>query len=135
MTDAAAARDIAQKRQRLEREAQHRRTGRVKTLEDFNGRPGRGRRGALRIIIKDGSGRPGGGPGGRAGPALDARGESRSSAPRRGGDHRFGCAARQGLERHHHLLHVRPDSNARASAEREKVEIRTYRIISKRSKK
>src|SRR5207244_3464617 len=35
MADAAAARDIAQKRQRLEREAQHRRTGRVKTLEDF----------------------------------------------------------------------------------------------------
>src|SRR2546425_2399286 len=26
-------------------------------------------------------------------------------------------------------FHVRPDSNARASAEREKVEIRTYRII------
>src|SRR5437870_8986235 len=35
MADAAQARDIAQKRQRLEREAQHRRTGRVKTLEDF----------------------------------------------------------------------------------------------------
>src|SRR2546423_13701990 len=35
MTDAAAARDIAQKRQRLEREAQHRRSGRVKTLEEF----------------------------------------------------------------------------------------------------
>src|SRR5207244_5202035 len=26
-------------------------------------------------------------------------------------------------------FHVRPDSNARASAERERVEIRTYRII------
>ena len=35
MEDAAAAREIAQKRQRLEREAQHRRSGRVKTLEDF----------------------------------------------------------------------------------------------------
>src|SRR5437870_1333797 len=35
MADAGAAREIAQKRQRLEREAQHRRSGRVKTLEDF----------------------------------------------------------------------------------------------------
>src|SRR5216117_1857047 len=35
MADAGAARVIAQKRQRLEREAQHRRSGRVKTLEDF----------------------------------------------------------------------------------------------------
>src|SRR5437867_2137188 len=35
MDDAGAAREIAQKRQRLEREAQHRRSGRVKTLEDF----------------------------------------------------------------------------------------------------
>src|SRR5437879_12647431 len=32
MDDAAAARDIAQQRQRLEPEAQHRRTGRVKTV-------------------------------------------------------------------------------------------------------
>src|SRR5439155_316987 len=47
MTDAAAARDIAQKRQRLERETQHRRTGRVKTLEDFMAEPAEGGAGSL----------------------------------------------------------------------------------------
>src|SRR5438874_7346080 len=58
MTDAAAARDIAQKRQRLEREAQHRRTGRVKTLEDFMAERAEGGAAALRIIIKADQGGP-----------------------------------------------------------------------------
>src|SRR6266853_1540577 len=58
MTDAAAARDIAQKRQRLEREAQHRRTGRVKTLEDFMSERAEGGAAALRIIIKADQGGP-----------------------------------------------------------------------------
>src|SRR5437773_5180930 len=60
MTDAAAARDIAQKRQRLEREAQHRRTGRVKTLEDFMAERGKGagrRLGSSSKAIR--AGRPG----------------------------------------------------------------------------
>src|SRR5438094_532691 len=58
MTDAAAARDIAQKRQRLEREAQHRRTGRVKTLEAFIDERVESGAAALRIIIKADQGSP-----------------------------------------------------------------------------
>src|SRR5207302_72688 len=54
----AAARDIAQKRQRLEREAQHRRTGRVKTLEDFMAERAEGGAATLRIIIKADQGGP-----------------------------------------------------------------------------
>src|SRR6266487_4522413 len=55
---AGAARDIAQKRQRLEREAQHRRTGRVKTLEDFMAERAEGGAATLRIIIKADQGGP-----------------------------------------------------------------------------
>src|SRR5437667_394964 len=58
MADAAAARDIAQKRQRLERAAQHRRSGRVKTLEDFMAERAAGGAAALRIIIKADQGGP-----------------------------------------------------------------------------
>src|SRR5438876_2478618 len=58
MADAAAARDIAQKRQRLEREAQHRRSGRVKTLEDFMAERAEGGAATLRIIIKADQGGP-----------------------------------------------------------------------------
>src|SRR5881296_779672 len=58
MADAGAAREIAQKRQRLEREAQHRRSGRVKTLEDFMAERAAGGAAALRIIIKADQGGP-----------------------------------------------------------------------------
>src|SRR5581483_11267066 len=58
MGDAAAARDIAQKRQRLEREAQHRRTGRVKTLEDFMAEHAEAGVATLKIIIKADQGGP-----------------------------------------------------------------------------
>jgi translation initiation factor IF-2 len=58
MADASAAREIAQKRQRLEREAQHRRTGRVKTLEDFMAERADGGMASLRVIIKADQGGP-----------------------------------------------------------------------------
>src|SRR5437868_5999117 len=58
MDDASAAREIAQKRQRLEREAQHRRSGRVKTLEDFMAEAAAGGVATLRIIIKADQGGP-----------------------------------------------------------------------------
>src|SRR6058998_3481287 len=58
MEDYTAARDIGQKRQRLEREAQHRRTGRVKTLEDFMAERAAGGAALLRIIIKADQGGP-----------------------------------------------------------------------------
>jgi translation initiation factor IF-2 len=129
MADAAQARDIAQKRQRLEREAQHRRTGRVKTLEDFMAERVEGGAAALRLIIKADQG----GPAEALADALAqlSTGEVKVEVVHRG----VGAITESDV-----LLakasgaivigfHVRPDSNARAAAEREKVEIRTYRII------
>src|SRR5690606_13235141 len=50
-TDAVEAREIAQKRQRLEREAQNRRTARGGSLEDISRALAQGQMGALRLII------------------------------------------------------------------------------------
>src|SRR5437764_4664670 len=58
MADAGAAREIAQKRQRLEREAQHRRSGRVKTPGEFMAERAAGGAAALRIITKADQGGP-----------------------------------------------------------------------------
>src|SRR5438270_388687 len=129
MTDAAAARDIAQKRQRLEREAQHRRTGRVKTLEDFMAERVEGGAAALRIITKADQGGP-------AEALADALAQLSTPEVKVEVVHRGVGAITDGdvlLAKASNAIiigfHVRPDSNARASAEREKVEIRTYRII------
>ncbi len=127
--DASVARDIAQKRQRLEREAQHRRTSRVKTLEDFMSERAAGGAAALRVIIKADQGGP-------AEALADALGQLSTAEVKVEVVHRgVGSITDSDV-----LLakasgaiiigfHVRPDSNARASAERERVEIRTYRII------
>jgi translation initiation factor IF-2 len=129
MKDPAQARDIAQKRQRLEREAQHRRTSRVKTLEDFMSERAAGGAASLRVIIKADQGGP-------AEALADALGQLSTAEVRVEVVHRgVGSITDSDV-----LLakasgaiiigfHVRPDSNARASAERERVEIRTYRII------
>jgi translation initiation factor IF-2 len=129
MADAAAARDIAQKRQRLEREAQHRRTGRVKTLEDFMAERAEGGAATLRIIIKADQGGP-------AEALADALAQLSTSEVKVEVVHRGVGAITDSdvlLAKASNAIiigfHVRPDSNARASAEREKVEIRTYRII------
>jgi translation initiation factor IF-2 len=129
MTDAAAARDIAQKRQRLEREAQHRRTGRVKTLEDFMAERAEGGAATLRIIIKADQGGP-------AEALADALAQLSTPEVKVEVVHRGVGAITDSdvlLAKASNAIiigfHVRPDSNARASAEREKVEIRTYRII------
>ena len=129
MADAAAAREIAQKRQRLEREAQHRRTGRVKTLEDFMAERAAGGAAALRIIIKADQGGP-------AEALADALGQLSTPEVKVEIVHRGVGAITDSdvlLAKASNAIivgfHVRPDSNARASAEREKVEIRTYRII------
>src|SRR5438128_1013793 len=125
----AAARDIAQKRQRLEREAQHRRTGRVKTLEDFMAERAEGGAAALRIIIKADQGGP-------AEALADALAQLSTPEVKVEVVHRGVGAITDSdvlLAKASNAIiigfHVRPDSNARASAEREKVEIRTYRII------
>jgi translation initiation factor IF-2 len=127
--DASVARDIAQKRQRLEREAQHRRTSRVKTLEDFMAERAAGGAASLRVIIKADQGGP-------AEALADALGQLSTAEVKVDVVHRgVGSITDSDV-----LLakasgaiiigfHVRPDSNARASAERERVEIRTYRII------
>src|SRR5438046_9559089 len=129
MTDAAAARDIAQKRQRLEREAQHRRTGRVKTLEDFMAERAEGGAAALRIIIKADQGGP-------AEALADALAQLSTPEVKVEVVHRGVGAITDSdvlLAKASGAIivgfHVRPDSNARASAARERVEIRTYRLI------
>ena len=55
---AVEAREIAQKRQRLEREAQNRRTARGGSLEDISRALAQGQMGALRLIIKADQGGP-----------------------------------------------------------------------------
>src|SRR5437870_2761885 len=129
MADAAQARDIAQKRQRLEREAQHRRTGRVKTLEDFMAERVEGGAAALRLIIKADQGGP-------AEALADALAQLSTAEVKVEVVHRGVGAITESdvlLAKASGAIvigfHVRPDSNARASAERERVEIRTYRII------
>src|SRR5216684_2984640 len=129
MTDAAAARDIAQKRQRLEREAQHRRSGRVKTLEDFMAERAEGGAAALRLIIKADQGGP-------AEALADALAQLSTSEVKVEVVHRGVGAITESdvlLAKASGAIivgfHVRPDSNARAAADRERVEIRTYRII------
>jgi translation initiation factor IF-2 len=129
MADAAAAREIAQKRQRLEREAQHRRSGRVKTLEDFMAERAEGGVASLRVIIKADQGGP-------AEALADALAQLSTPEVQVEVVHRGVGAINDSdvlLAKASGAIiigfHVRPDSNARASAEREKVEIRTYRII------
>ena len=129
MEDASAAREIAQKRQRLEREAQHRRTGRVKTLEDFMAERVEGGAASLKIIIKADQGGP-------AEALADALAQLSTAEVKVEVVHRGVGAITDSdvlLAKASNAIiigfHVRPDSNARASAERERVEIRTYRII------
>jgi translation initiation factor IF-2 len=129
MADATAARDIAQKRQRLEREAQHRRTGRVKTLEDFVTSHADGGTATLKIIIKADQGGP-------AEALADALAQLSTAEVKVEVVHRGVGAITESdvlLAKASGAIiigfHVRPDSNARAAAEHERVEIRTYRII------
>ncbi len=129
VADAAEAREIAQKRQRLEREAQNRRGMRGGTLEDFSRALKEGAVTTLPIIIKADQG----GPAEALADALAqlSTPEVRVEVVHRGvgaiSDSDVLLAKASGAI----ILgfHVRPDSNARASAEREQVDIRTYRVI------
>ena len=130
VADAVEARDIAQKRQRLEREAQNRRTQRGGTLEDFSRalKEGAGHR-RCRIIIKADQGGP-------AEALADALAQLSTSEVRVEVVHRGVGAITESdvlLAKASGAIilgfHVRPDSNARAAAEREQVDVRTYRII------
>ena len=127
--DANEAREIAQKRQRLDREAQNRRSARGGTLEDISRALKEGAVTQLRIIIKADQG----GPAEALADALAQLGTSevRVDIVLRGvgqiSESDVLLAKASGAI----ILgfHVRPDANARAAAEREGVDIRTYRII------
>jgi translation initiation factor IF-2 len=129
MTDAVEAREIAQKRQRLEREAVNRRGGRGGTLEDIGRALKEGQVSALRLIIKADQGGP-------AEALADALAQLSTSEVRVDVVHRGVGAITESdilLAKASGAIvlgfHVRPDANARSTAEREQVDVRTYRII------
>jgi translation initiation factor IF-2 len=128
--DATAAREIAQRRERLDREAKSRRTTRgVVSLEDFMSQASAGQKRQLRLVIKADQGGP-------AEALADALGQLSNPEVQVEILHRgVGAIAETDI-----LLakasgaiiigfHVRPDNNARAAAEREGVDIKLYRII------
>ena len=128
--DAAASREIAQRRQRLDREARSRRTqkGSV-SLEDFMSQSAGGQPRALRIVIKADQGGP-------AEALADALAQLSTSEVSVEVIHRGVGAITESdilLARASGAIiigfHVRPDNNARSAAEREGVELKLYKII------
>jgi translation initiation factor IF-2 len=128
--DATAAREIAQRRERLDREAKSRRTTRgVVSLEDFMSQAAAGQKRQLRLVIKADQGGP-------AEALADALQQLSNNEVQVEIIHRaVGAIAESDI-----LLakaagaiiigfHVRPDNNARNAAEREGVDIKLYRII------
>jgi translation initiation factor IF-2 len=128
--DAASAREVAQRRERLDREAKSRRGNRAGvTLEDFMAQAATGGTRTLNILIKADQG----GPAEALADALIGLStpEVKVDVVHRG----VGAITESDI-----LLsktagaiiigfHVRPDNNARTAAEREGVEIKLYRII------
>ncbi len=128
--DASMARDIAQRRERLDREARSRRTSKSAiTLEDFMAQSTAGEVRALRLVIKADQG----GPAEALADSLQqlSNAEVKVEVIHRG----VGAITESDI-----LLakasgavilgfHVRPDNNARGAAEREGVEIKLYRVI------
>ncbi len=128
--DATQARDIAQRRERLDREAQSRRTSKsAVTLEDFMAQAQAGEKRRLSILIKADQGGP-------AEALADALAQLSNNEVEVDVVHR-GVGAITGsdilLARASGAIiigfHVRPDNNARSAAEREGVEIKLYRVI------
>ena len=127
--EAVDAREIAQKRQRLDREAVHRRTSKAVSLEDLSRQIEAGQAQALNIIIKADQGGP-------AEALADAFAQLSTDEVAVEIVHRGVGAVSEGdvlLAKASGAVivgfHVRPDANARSAAEREKVDIRTYRVI------
>ena len=127
--DATAAREVAQRRERLDREAKSRRSTRGVTLEDFMAQSTSGEVRALRILIKADQGGP-------AEALADALSQLGTSEVKVEVVHRGVGAITESdilLARASGAIiigfHVRPDNNARAAAERENVDIKLYRII------
>ncbi|MGE5729066.1 MAG: translation initiation factor IF-2 [Gemmatimonas sp.] len=128
--DATSSREIAQRRQRLDREAKSRRTSRAAvSLEDFMSQAAAGLVQSLRLVIKADQGGP-------AEALADALGQLSTSEVRVEVIHRgVGAITESDIQLAKASgaiiigFHVRPDNNARAAAEREGVEIKLYRII------
>ncbi|MFL5509569.1 MAG: translation initiation factor IF-2 [Gemmatimonadaceae bacterium] len=128
--DAIESREIAQRRQRLDREAKSRRTAKgVVSLEDFMSQTAPGQKRILRIVIKADQGGP-------AEALADSLGQLSHEEVSVDVIHRGVGAITESdilLARASGAIivgfHVRPDNNARAAAEREGVEIKLYKII------
>jgi translation initiation factor IF-2 len=128
--DAIESREIAQRRQRLDREAKSRRTAKgVVSLEDFMSQTAPGQKRTLRIVIKADQGGP-------AEALADALGQLSNDEVSVDVIHRGVGAITESdilLARASGAIivgfHVRPDNNARAAAEREGVDIKLYKII------
>ncbi len=128
--DATEARDIAQRRERLDREARSRRTSKSSvTLEDFMAQAAAGEKRTLPILIKADQGGP-------AEALADALSQLSNPEVEVQVIHRGVGAISESdilLARTAGAIiigfHVRPDNNARSAAEREGVEIKLYRVI------
>jgi translation initiation factor IF-2 len=128
--DATQARDIAQRRERLDREAKSRRTAKGSvTLEDFISQAAAGQMRTLPILIKADQGGP-------AEALADALSHLSNNEVQIQVIHRGVGAITESdilLARTAGAIiigfHVRPDNNARSAAEREGVDIKLYRVI------
>ena len=130
VADAGEAREIAQRRERLDREAKSRRTSKsVVSLEDFMSQASAGERRTLHLVIKADQG----GPAEALADSLQglSNNEVQVDIVQRGvgaiseGDILLAKASGAVIIG----FHVRPDNKARAAAEREGVDIKLYRII------
>ena len=128
--DAMESREIAQRRQRLDREAKSRRTSKsIVSLEDFMTAAAAGEKRTLRIVIKADQGGP-------AEALADALGQLSHDEVSVEVIHRgVGSISESDilLARASGAIivgfHVRPDNNARSAAEREGVDIKLYKVI------
>ncbi len=127
--DAAEARDIAQKRQRLDREASHRRTSRGVSLDDLSRQLDAGKIRSLKIVIKADQGGP-------AEALADAFAQLSTDEVQVEVIHRGVGAITESdvlfAKAGNAIIigfHVRPDANARAAIDRERVDVRVYRVI------
>jgi translation initiation factor IF-2 len=130
VTDANEAREIAQRRERLDREAKSRRTSKSGvSLETFMAQAAAGERRSLKILIKADQGGPAEALADAlqqlSNPEVQVEVVQRSVGAITESDIQFARAAGAIILG----FHVRPDSKARTTAEREGVDIRLYKII------
>ena len=130
VADAQEAREIAQRRERLDREARSRRTAKgAVSLEDFMAQAGSGEKRRLKLLIKADQGGP-----------AEALADALQQLSNEEVQVEVVARAVGAVTESDILLakasgaiiigfHVRPDTKARAAADREGVEIKLYRII------